>query len=112
MRTERERVATEHRSNGKAQAEAIRANADANATLTVAAARTQAAEIRSIGDAQAAKIYSDAYSQDPAFYQFFRSLDAYKKIFAYNQNNMLVLKPDSEFFKYFNSENGSGTQKK
>lgn len=110
MRTERERVATEHRFNGKAQAEAIRANADANATLTIATARTQAAEIRSLGDAQAAKIYADAYSQDPNFYQFYRSLEAYKRIFAANQNNMLVLKPDSEFFKFFNSE--SGSQKK
>lgn len=112
MRTERERVATEHRSNGKAQAEAIRANADANATLTVATARTQAVEMRSIGDAQAAKIYADAYNQDPTFYQFYRSLEAYKRIFANNQNNMLVLKPDSEFFKYFNNENGSAAQKK
>ncbi len=106
MRTERERVATEHRFNGKAQAEATRANADGTATLIVANARTQAAQIRSIGDAQAAKIYADAYNQDPQFYAFFRSLDAYKKVFAPNQNNMLVLKPDSEFFKYFNSENG------
>jgi len=112
MRTERERVATEHRFNGKAQAEAIRANADANATITVASARTQAAQIRSLGDAQAAKIYADAYNQDPAFYEFFRSLEAYKKIFASDQNNMLVLKPDSEFFKYFNSENGTSGQKR
>ncbi len=112
MRTERERVATEHRFNGKAQAEAIRANADANATLTVATAKTEAAQIRSLGEAQAAKIYSEAYSQDPAFYQFYRSLEAYKKIFSSNQNNMLVLKPGSEFFKYFNNENGSSEPKK
>lgn len=112
MRAERERAATNNRFTGKAQAEAIRAKADADATITIASAKTQAAEIRSIGDAQAAKIYADAYNQNPAFYQFYRSLEAYKKIFANNQNNMLILKPDSEFFKYFNNENGSGIQKK
>lgn len=111
MRTERERVATEHRFNGKAEAEAIRANADATATLTVASARTQAAQIRSLGDAQAAKIYADAYNQDPGFYDFFRSLEAYKKIFGAHQQNILVLKPDSQFFKYFNNANGGESKR-
>ena len=111
MRTGRERVATEHRFTGKAEAEAIRANADANATLTVASAKAQAATLRSQGDAQAAKIYSDAYGQDPSFFAFLRSLEAYKKVFGESQtNNVFVLKPDSDFFKYFNNENG-GTRR-
>jgi len=108
MRAERERVATEHRSTGKASAEAIRAQADANVTIMVATAREQAATIRSQGDGEAAKLYADAYTKDPAFYAFYRSLLAYKKIFNNKQNtftNILVLKPDSQFFKYFNNEN-------
>jgi membrane protease subunit HflC len=102
MRAERERVAMEHRSTGKANAEAIRANADANVTITVATAKEAAAKIRSQGDAQAAQISSDAYSQDTGFYAFYRSLLAYKKVFSNQKNNILVLKPDSQFFKYFN----------
>lgn len=107
MRAERERVATEHRSTGKAKAEAIRANADANATITVATAREQAAAIRSQGDSQAAKIYADAYNQEPSFYGFYRSLLAYKKAFNNKTGNMLVLKPDNQFFKYFNNDQGA-----
>jgi modulator of FtsH protease HflC len=107
MRAERERVATEHRSTGKASAEAIRAQADANVTIAVATAKEQAALIRSQGDAQAAKIYADAYSRDADFYAFYRSLLAYKKVFADRANSMLVLKPDSQFFKYFDGEGQS-----
>ena len=107
MRAERERVATEHRSTGKANAEAIRAQADANVTITLATAREEAARIRSEGDAIAAKIYAEAYSKNPQFYAFYRSIEAYRKVFDKNNpNNMLVLKPDSQFFKYFNSEGG------
>lgn len=105
MRAERERVATEHRSTGKAQAEAIRAQADANATITIATAKEAAARIRGEGDAIAAKVYADAYNQNPQFFAFYRSLDAYRKIYDKNNpNNILVLQPNSEFFKYFNGE--------
>jgi len=104
MRAERERVAMEHRSTGKANAEAIRANADANATVTIATAKQAAATLRSQGDAQAAKIYADAYSQDPAFFAFYRSLMAYKKVFNDRESNVLILRPDSEFFKYFSGD--------
>lgn len=110
MRAERERVATEHRSTGKAQAEAIRAQADANVTITVATAKETAARIRSEGDALAAKIYADAYNQNPQFFAFYRSLDAYRKVYDKNNpNNILVLRPDSEFFKYFNNEGRQAT---
>ncbi len=104
MRAERERVATEHRATGKANAEAIRANADAQATITIATATAQAAQLRSQGDAQAAIIYGEAYSKDVGFFTFLRSLQAYKAIFGKDQNNILVLKPDNQFFKYFNNE--------
>lgn len=113
MRAGRERVATEHRATGKANAEAIRANADAEATVTIATANAQAANIRSQGDAQAAKIYTDAYGKDVSFFAFLRSLTAYKAIFAPNQNNILVLKPDGQFFKYFKgAESGESAVKK
>lgn len=113
MRAERERVATEHRSTGKAQAEAIRAQADANATITVATAKEAAARIRSEGDALAAKIYADAYNQNSQFFAFYRSLDAYRKVYDKNNpNNILVLRPDSEFFKYFNNESGQAISQK
>lgn len=107
MRAGRERVAMEHRATGRATAEAIRANADAEVTIAVATAATQAANIKSHGQGLAAKVYADAYSKDPNFFAFLRSLQAYKKIFAKDQNNLFVLKPDSDFFKYFN-KNGVG----
>lgn len=103
MRAEREKAAGEHRANGKSAAEAIRANADANATIIVASAKAESARIRSEGDMSAAKIYADAYSKDPGFYAFYRSLLAYKNTFA-NKQDLIVLKPDSHFFKYFKNE--------
>jgi len=102
MRAERERVATEHRSQGKATAEAIKAQADASVTVAIATAQTQAAKFRSEGDAAAANIYSKAYAQDSAFYAFYRSVLAYQKSFA-SKHDVLVLKPSSQFFEYFNS---------
>lgn len=111
MRAGRERVATEHRATGKASAEAIRANADAQVTIIIATANKQAATIRSQGDAQAASIYADAYSKDADFFAFLRSLQAYKAVFTNKQNNILVLKPDSAFFKYFNGVGTGGAKK-
>lgn len=113
MRAERERVATEHRATGRANAEGIRANADAQATVTVATATAQAAAIRSQGDGQAAKIYADTYSQNPDFFAFLRSLQAYKAVFNKNQtNNIFVLKPEGQFFKYFNSISAAANNEK
>lgn len=108
MRTERERVATEHRSDGKANAEAIRANADASASVALATAKMQAAAMRAQSDKQASVIYTAAYSKDPEFYAFWRSLEAYKAVFANSANTLLVLKPDSAFFKYFNNLSNNG----
>lgn len=106
MRADRERAAAQVRATGKANAATIHANADANAVITIATAKAQAAAIRGEGDAQAAKIYADAYNKDPGFYSFYRSLNAYKTVFANTTNNILVLKPDSQFFKYFNGDSG------
>lgn len=108
MRAERERAATEHRSTGKANAEAIRAQADANATITIATAKEEAARIRSEGDSQAATIYADAYGKNAQFFAFYRRLEAYRKILDKNvSDNIIVLKPEGPFFKYFNNSDGS-----
>lgn len=100
MRSEREQVAAKHRSQGQAQAESIRANADATVAVLLAKARASAQQIRANGDAAAAKIYTKSYSKNPKFYALYRSLEAYRQVF-HNQGTVMVLRPNSEFFKYF-----------
>lgn len=101
MRTKREQVATQLRSNGKAQGEAIRAQADAEAVVAVAQAKNKAAQLRAQGQSEAARIYAEAYNKDPGFYALYRSLEAYKEVFN-NKQDILILQPNSQFFKYFN----------
>lgn len=105
MRAERQAVAKEHRAQGKEQSEIIRATIDANVTVKIAEAERKALTIRGEGDALAAKIYADAYSKDAEFYGFLRSLEAYKESFAGN-SDIMVLEPDSDFFKYMKSMSG------
>lgn len=100
MVAERTRVAKEFRSKGAEAAERIRADADRQRTVLLAEAYREAQTTRGDGDAQAAAIYSKAYNRDPEFYAFYRSLDAYRSSFA-SDGDLLVLQPDSEFFKYF-----------
>ena len=107
MRAERERIATEHRAEGRSKAEALRANADASVTVILATADRDAKKIRGDGDAVAAKIYADVYSKNKDFYVFYRSLIAYENSFN-TKNDILVLKPDTDFFKYFNTVNKRG----
>ncbi len=107
MRTEQQQVAAKLRTDGTAQADAIRAQADATTTVSLAQARKEAADMRAAGDAEAASIYAAAYSRNPSFYAFYRSLEAYKKVFS--KNAILILRPDSQFFKYFH---GSAGEKK
>lgn len=106
MRTKRQKVANEHRYEGQRKAEAIKAEADFNAKKIIAEANKQSEILRGKADADAAKIYSDAFNQNPEFYQFYRSLNAYTKVFA-NKENVLVLGPDSDFFSYFNKQNAN-----
>ena len=101
MRAERQRVASEHRANGKSIAEAIRAKADADVTVILATAKQQAALERATGQKKAAEIYADAYSKNPSFYAFYRSLLAYQDTFN-SKEDIMVLGPNSEFFKYMN----------
>ena len=105
MRAERNRVAREFRARGQEQAERIRAGADRRHTEITADAYRDAEKIRGDGDAQAAKVYADAYEQDPEFYSFLRSINAYVTSFS-GKSDMLLLEPDSEFFRYFSDPKG------
>lgn len=100
MRAERVRVAKDLRSRGAESAEKIRAEADRQRTVIIADAFRDAEVIRGEGDASATEIYAKAYGKDVEFYSLYRSLNAYKKTFA-SKEDMLVVEPDSEFFKYF-----------
>jgi membrane protease subunit HflC len=106
MRAERTAVAKEHRSQGQEQAEIIRATIDAKVTVMLATAQKNAQEVRGEGDALAAKVYADSYTQDAEFYNFFRSLEAYENSFS-SKSDILIVKPDSNFFNYL--KNGKKT---
>jgi membrane protease subunit HflC len=99
MRSERELEARELRSRGKELAEGIRADADRQRTVIEAEAYRESEELRGEGDAVAANNYAKAYSANPEFYSFYRSLQAYRESFS-QSGDVLVLKPDSDFFKY------------
>ncbi len=106
MKAERTRVANELRSTGAAESEKIRADADKQREVIIAEAYRDAQRIKGEGDAKATAIYSRAYEQNPEFYAFYRSLEAYKQSFK-NKGDVLVLEPNSEFFRYFkNSKSG------
>jgi membrane protease subunit HflC len=101
MEAERKRVANELRSTGAAEGEKIRADADRQREVTIANAYRDAQKIKGEGDAEAARVYAEAFGKDPQFAQFYRSLDAYKASFA-NKSDVMVLDPSSsEFFKVF-----------
>lgn len=101
----REKVAREFRSEGQEQAKIIRARADRTRQELLAEAYRESETIRGEGDAKAAQIYAKAYNQDPEFYRFYRSLLAYQVSFD-GKDNMLVIDPNSEFFKYFKHSKG------
>lgn len=102
MRAERSRVANELRSQGVEASEAIRANADRERQVILANAERDAQRIRGEGDAQATEIYANAYGKDAEFYAFYRSLESYRTAFQGGES-VLVLDPESEFFRYFGS---------
>ncbi len=104
MTAEREKEARELRSTGKEKAEKIRAAADRQRTIELANAYRDAEELRGEGDAEAAGIYAAAYQQDPEFYSFVRSLNAYKQSFS-NKGDIMLVEPDSDFFKYLKNQN-------
>jgi membrane protease subunit HflC len=107
MESERKRVASELRSTGSAEAEKIRADADKQREVIIAEAYRDAQKTKGEGDARAAAIYAKAFSENPEFYAFYRSLDAYRAAFK-NKSDVLVLDPNSEFFKYFKNPGKGG----
>ncbi len=102
MRSERSRVARQNRASGEREATTIRADADSARSVIAAEAYRDAEVLRGQGDATAAAIYARAYGRNPEFYAFHRSLSAYRESFQ-NQQDIMLLKPDSDFFKYFNA---------
>jgi membrane protease subunit HflC len=101
MKTERERLGRKNRAEGDERARRIRAEADREATVIVANARRDGEIARGEGDAEAARIYAEAYTTDPDFYAFVRSLEAYRN--SIDEATTLVLSPDAEFFRFFES---------
>ena len=104
MEAERKRVANELRSTGFAEGEKIRADADRQREVILANAFRDAQKIKGEGDAKASALYAAAFGRDPAFAQFYRSLEAYKSTFA-NKQDLMVLDPSSDFFKALRSSN-------
>jgi len=105
MKSERDRQAKEYRAEGAEVAAGIRARADKEVTVIRAEANKQAQILRGQGDADSTKLYADAYNQDPEFFNFYRSLQAYGEAFSGNETTM-VLSPDSEFFRYMSGRKG------
>lgn len=101
MNAERQRAAEQLRSEGQAVAEKIRAEADREKTIILADARRDSEKVRGEGDAQSAEIYANAFNQDPEFYAFYRSMEAYKNSMG-NAGDLIVMDPDNEFFRYLN----------
>ena len=106
MTAERKRVANEQRSNGAAEGEKVRAEADREREQTLASAYNKAQVIKGEGDAQASIIYAASFGANPEFYSFYRSLEAYRSSFK-NKNDVMVVDPASDFFKYFRSAGGA-----
>lgn len=106
MKAERTRVANELRSTGAAESEKIRADADRQRTVILAEAYRDAENVRGDGDAKASQIYAQAFGQNPEFFKFYRSLEAYRASFK-TRNDMMVIDPNSEFFRYFKGAGAS-----
>lgn len=107
MEAERKRVANELRSTGAAEAEKIRADADRQREIIIAEAYREAQRIKGEGDARAAAIYAEAFGRNPEFYAFYRSMESYRSSFR-GKNDVIILQPNSEFFRYLRSPRASG----
>jgi len=105
MQTARQREAAEYRAQGQQQAQEIRSRADREVTVLVAEATQKSEQLRGEGDAMRNKVFADAFNQDPDFFAFYRSMQAYEAGLKAGDTRML-LKPDSNFFRYFNNPSG------
>ena len=111
MQAERKRIANEYRSTGAAESERIRADADRQREIIIADAYRDAQRVKGEGDARAAAIYAKAFQANPEFYSFYRSMDAYRATFR-GRNDLLLLQPDSDFFRYLRDPGGKGGVRK
>ena len=111
MQAERKRIANELRSTGAAEAEKIRADADRQREVILAEAYRDAQRIKGDGDAKASAIYAQAFSQNPEFYAFYRSMEAYRSSFR-GRNDLLLLEPTSDFFRYLRDSQGRAPGRK
>jgi modulator of FtsH protease HflC len=107
MQTERQREAAEFRAQGAQRGQEIRSRADREVTVLVADATAKAEQIRGEGDSKRNQIFADAYNRDPDFFAFYRSMQAYENGLRHNDTRLL-LKPDTNFFRYFNDPSGKG----
>jgi membrane protease subunit HflC len=107
MDAERKSVASELRSQGFSAAEKIRAEADRDREVIIAGAYRDAQRVKGEGDAKSTATYARAFNENPEFYAFYRSLEAYRAGFK-NKSDVLVLDPNSEFFKYFKNPGKGG----
>jgi membrane protease subunit HflC len=108
MKSERQQQAAQYRGEGAEAAQTVRANAERERTVILAEAQRDAQRVRGDGDAQAIKIYADAYGRDKAFFTFYRSLQAYRAALV-DKNTSFVLSPDTSFFRFFNGVSGTGS---
>lgn len=108
MEAERKRIANELRATGAAEAEKIRADADRQREVILAEAYRDAQRVRGEGDAKSAAIYAGAFSQNPEFYSFYRSMEAYRSTFR-GRNDLMLLEPTSDFMRYFRDSLGKNT---
>jgi len=111
MQAERKRIANEQRSTGAAAAEKIRADADRQREVILAEAYRDAQRVRGDGDAKSAAIYAGAFSQNPEFFSFYRSMEAYRSTFR-GRNDLMLLETNSDFLRYFRDSLGKNTSPK
>jgi modulator of FtsH protease HflC len=109
MQTERQREAAEFRAEGSQRSQEIRAKADRDVTVLIAEAQSKGEQTRGEGDAERNRIFADAYGRDPDFFTFYRSMQAYESGLRSNDTRM-VLKPDSDFFRYFGDPSGKNRE--
>jgi modulator of FtsH protease HflC len=109
MQTERQREAAEFRAEGSQRSQEIRAKADRDVTVLIAEAQSKGEQTRGEGDAERNRIYAEAYGRDPDFFTFYRSMQAYESGLRSNETRM-VLKPDSDFFRYFGDPMGKNRE--
>jgi membrane protease subunit HflC len=109
MQTERQREATEIRAQGEEAARRIRSRADRNVTVLLAEAERESQQIRGQGDAERNRIYAEAFTQDPDFFAFYRSMQAYER--GIGRDTRLVISPNSDFFRFFGSIQGTGNSR-